>query len=813
MKRKRARVVVNGAVQGVGFRPFVYRLAGELGLAGWVSNSAQGVLIEAEGPDRALSEFLARLEPEKPPLAIINGVKSDLIRPLHDDTFRIRESDNTESRTALILPDIATCPDCLREILDPGNRRYLYPFANCTHCGPRFSIIERLPYDRANTSMRAFTMCADCEREYHDPRDRRFHAQPNACPRCGPSLEFWDDAGRRMSAGTAVLNNAAQAVRGGSIVALKGIGGFQLIADARNQKAVERLRARKHRPEKPFAVMFPSLAQARATCEVSGYEQALLWSIAAPIVLLKKLAVPEITLAAAVAPGNPWLGVMLPYSPLHHLLLRALSFPIVATSGNIRDEPICIDEHEALERLRGIADFFLVHNRPIVRHVDDSVAREMLGREMILRRARGYAPLPIRLGRAMPPSQRPILALGAHLKNTVALAAGGQVFISQHVGDLETDQALRALHKCADDLPGLYQTIPELIACDLHPDYASTQYAQELLEKSAREAGAKARCVAVQHHYAHVLSCMAENGVSAPALGVSWDGTGLGTDGTIWGGEFLLINETSFERVAHFRTFRLPGGDAAIKEPRRSALGLLYETLGEEVFDHNELPPIRDFAREESRNLLRMLARGTNSPLTSSAGRLFDAMAAIVGLRQRASFEGQAAMDLEFAIADRVEDAYPFALRTGMPQIIDWEPMLITVLNELRQNEPAGVIAAKFHNTLGEIIVAVARGARVTSVVLSGGCFQNEYLLRRCVERLREDGFAPNWHSQVPTNDGGISLGQAVAALRTRISSARRSPSLSSSARPDTGTGFKTMKSCSPQPKRSHVSRNSRQGA
>ncbi len=464
LKRERLRVVVRGAVQGVGFRPFVFRLATDLQLAGWVLNSAQGVFVEVEGATGVLRQFATRLDEERPPRAIIQSSESSWLDPVGYTEFEIRESEQGGDKTALILPDIATCADCVREIFDPTDRRFGYAFTNCTNCGPRFSIIEALPYDRANISMKGFTMCADCDREYHDPLDRRFHAQPNACPRCGPRLEIWNANGEKIATAEAALAAAVEAVRAGKILALKGLGGFQLIVDATNEEAVLRLRDRKHRESKPFAVMVSSLAEAQKLSRISKIEERLLVSPEAPIVLLRRV---DGDLAAAVAPGNPNLGVMLPYTPLHHLLLHSLGLPIVATSGNRSDEPICIDEHEALERLRGLADLFLVHNRPIIRHMDDSIVRIMAGRELVLRRARGYAPLPVQLAH----TTAPVLALGAHLKNTVALGVGANVFVSQHIGDLETEQAHAAFARSAADLPRLYDVTPELVACDMHPDY------------------------------------------------------------------------------------------------------------------------------------------------------------------------------------------------------------------------------------------------------------------------------------------------------------------------------------------------------
>lgn len=749
-ERERLRIVIRGAVQGVGFRPFVYRLATELRLAGWVANGPHGVLIEAEGPRAALEAFLLRLEGERPPRAVLQSLESSLLPAQDLRGFAIRESRGDGEPTALVLPDIAACADCLREVRDPQNRRHRYPFTNCTNCGPRFSIIRALPYDRARTTMAGFAMCAACEREYADPADRRFHAQPNACPDCGPQLALWSPTGAVETARDEALGAAAAAVRRGEILAVKGLGGFHLVVDAGNQEAVRRLRVRKHREEKPLAVMAPAAAWAHAHCEVSPLEARLLGAPESPILLLRRRG--DGGLAPGVAPGNPWLGVMLPYTPLHHLLLDAVGAPVVATSGNRSDEPICTDEREALARLAGIADRFLVHDRPIARHVDDSVARVLLGREQVLRRARGYAPLPVVLDRPGPC----VLAVGGHLKNAVALAAGSAVFLSQHVGDLETAEAFGAFRAVCRDLPALYEAKPSAVACDLHPDYASTRH--------ARASGLPV--IAVQHHAAHVLACMAEHGMDGPVLGAAWDGTGHGPDGTVWGGEFLRVAGADWTRLAHLRTFSLPGGDRAAMEPRRAAFGLLAELLGPGAAARDELPPVRSFRPEERRLLLQALARGVNCPRTSSMGRLFDAVAALLDLRQARQFEGQAAMELEWALDGiATEAAYPFVLAGGEPGVLDWGPMIHALLDE-RLRLPVGLLAAKVHNTLVAMLLAVARRAGLRDVVLTGGCFQNRYLTERAVAALRAEGFAPCWHQRVPPNDGGIAVGQIQAAAR-----------------------------------------------
>jgi len=777
--RTRLKLAVRGAVQGVGFRPFVFRLAEELKLAGWVNNSPQGVFIEVEGPRVALEKFLLRLETEKPVRSFIQSLESSWLDANGYKKFEIRASETGGGKTALVMPDIATCPDCLREIFDPKNRRHRYPFTNCTNCGPRFSIIESLPYDRANTSMKQFAMCSQCQAEYGDPRDRRFHAQPNACPVCGPHLEFLEcgDVSPLSKRGhvRAVQNNAAllaaaEVIREGKIVAVKGIGGFHLMVDARNEKAVLRLRKRKHREEKPFALLFPSLESVKAVCEVSPLEQRLLLSPEAPIVLLRRLS-------TSIAPGNPNFGVMLPSNPLHHLLMAELGFPVVATSGNLSDEPICTDEREALERLGGIADIFLVHNRPIVRHVDDSIVRVMLGREMVLRRARGYAPLPVTLNSQLSTfNSQPILAVGAHLKNSVALAVGNQVFISQHIGDLEKEPANNAFRRVIADFEKLYEAKPEIIAADLHPDYLSTKFADEIGEAGlplGQDAQQRVPTkVGVQHHIAHVFSCMAENEIEPPALGVSWDGTGYGLDGTIWGGEFFLVTDKNVERVAHLRPFRLPGGDKAVREPRRPAIGLLYEMFGDAAFEMTHLPPFQNITAVELSALKGMLRRKLNSPQTSSIGRLFDAVASLINLRQKMRFEGQAAMELEFAL-DGIEtdEAYSLSLVTRHSSLVlDWALVIEAILSDVQNGIAGGRISAKFHNALADAVVAVAKKTGGRRVVLSGGCFQNRYLTERTVCRLQAEGFQPYWHQRVPPNDGGIALGQVIAALRANKS-------------------------------------------
>ncbi|MFA5260267.1 MAG: carbamoyltransferase HypF, partial [Candidatus Omnitrophota bacterium] len=591
--RQRIRVEIRGAVQGVGFRPFIFRLARELGLSGWVRNSPAGVLVEAEGPLPGLTLLRDRIMSDKPALAFIDNIQVSFFDPLNYNDFEIRPSSDEEQRTAMIMPDIATCPACLAEVFDPGNRRYLYPFINCTHCGPRYAIIQRLPYDRVNTSMSVFTMCEACRQEYLNPASRFFHAQPVACPSCGPQVTFWNREGRGLARKQDALAMAVQALRIGQAVAVKGLGGFHLMVAATDEDAVQRLRRRKQRDEKPFAVMFPSLEAVSRACRVSAEELRLLESPMAPIVLLERRANPEGSsgprIAVAVAPGNPDLGVMLPFTPLHHILLREVGSPLVATSGNISDEPVCIDEGEALARLKDVADCFLIHDRPIVRQVDDSLARVMAGRPLMLRRARGYAPLPVRCGKP----GRATLALGGQQKNTVALTVGNNIFVSQHIGDLDTRAALQTFQKTADTLIDLYRAPVEQVAHDRHPDYIST-----------KEAGRRGLpLVPVQHHQAHIVACMVDNDLDEEVLGLAWDGTGYGLDATIWGGEFLVASLTDFVRGGHFRPFPLPGGETAVKEPWRAAWGALWEAMDADMTDIRSLPCFLSRSDQELKDL------------------------------------------------------------------------------------------------------------------------------------------------------------------------------------------------------------------
>lgn len=752
----RRSIRLAGVVQGVGFRPFVHRLASELGLAGWVLNGPQGVEIEAEGAAERIDEFVRRMLDDGPPGAVVSSHEISAVAPRGESRFAILESCVIGVRKPALAADLAACEACIAEINDPASRRFRYPFTTCAACGPRYSIVEDLPYDRRFMSMRQFAMCRECAREYNDPSDRRFHAETIACPMCGPKLSVIDAMNRELASGDSALHAAAEAIRRGQIVALMGIGGFQLIVDALNESAVGRLRERKRRPDKPFALMFSSLELVREYCALSANVERALTSEAAPIVLLDRLERPapnRPALAGKVAPGNPRLGAMLPYSPLHSLLLAEIDRPVVCTSGNLSNEPICIETEEAIDRLTNIADIFLTHDRAVVRPIDDSVVSgNAIGIRMI-RRARGYAPVAIDLGSGGPS----VLALGSHLKNTVALAVGREVVMSQHIGDLGSAPARTAFRRTLDDLRSFLPCRIDLLACDLHPDYASTIVAEQLAAELC------APLVRVQHHHAHIAAVAAEHGLEEPVLGFAWDGSGYGLDGTIWGGEAIVVRGAGFERVATMRSFRLPGGESAVREPRRSALGALHSAGLE--------PPasvLGWFEGEMAERLLGILDRG-HVPVTSSIGRLFDAVAALCGLRGIATFEGQAAMDLEYALdasADR-EGAYPVMVQREDELLVgDWKPLLEAVLADLRTGVAITRISARFHNALANFALEIARAAGLARIATGGGCFQNEYLLHRVTTRLESAGFQLFAPARIPINDGGISFGQVAAARR-----------------------------------------------
>lgn len=760
---ERRHIIVGGAVQGVGFRPYVYRLACAESLAGWVRNDPAGVVIEVEGPRVRLDRFAQRLRAEAPSLAGIADVRATTVGAIGEPGFRVRRSDAVGRPAAVVLPDVATCPACRAEIFDPTQRRYRYPFTNCTDCGPRFTIVDRLPYDRAHTSMAGFPMCPACRAEYEDPADRRFHAQPIACPACGPRVSLVDGAGRLLDEGDAAMRAAARALLRGRVVAARGLGGFHLLLDAADDDAVQRLRRAKARDHKPFALLYADVAAVRRDCDVDPAEVDLLTSPAAPIVLLRRR--PDAAIAASVAPEHPLLGVMLPSTPLHHLLLADVGRPLVATSGNVADETICIGNDEARQRLAGMADLFLLHDRPIRRHADDSIVRLVAGRPLVLRRGRGFAPWPL----PAPRVGRDAVAYGGQIKGAAAVATRGRVVLGQHVGDLEHPAAQDTLARVVDDLQRLHGLESEpLRLCDTHPDYDSTRL--------ARRAGT---CLPVQHHVAHVHACLLDNGLLPPALGVAFDGAGLGFDGQIWGGEFLrVLPGGAVERVAHLRRFRLPGGDAAAREPRRAALGVLHELRGERLWEEHDLPPVSATPAAQRDLWRRMLADGVRSPWTTSVGRLFDAVASLAGLRQLNDYEGQAAMAVEFGAGGGGESdtgqPYAFPLTDG---VVDWAPAVDTLLADLRAECDRSVVLHRFHAGLAAAVVDVAtRYGGDLPVLLTGGCFQNRLLTELCVAALRQAGRLPVWHRTIPPNDGGLALGQiAAAAAEGRLDVSRRS--------------------------------------
>ena len=719
-------------MQGVGFRPFVYTLATELGLVGSVLNDSQGLLIEAQG--ERLDELIQALRERPPPLAVVDSVSVRMLPACEREAgFSILASHEQTARTTLVSPDVATCDDCLRELADPADRRYRYPFLNCTNCGPRYTIVRDVPYDRPNTTMAGFPMCADCLREYHDPSDRRFHAQPVACPACGPRLALVD--GQRREVAGDPLEVTVERLRQGQVVAIKGLGGYHLAALATHGEAVATLRRRKHREARPFALMVRDLASARALADVGGAEEALLTGKERPIVLLTRR---DSGLAKEVAPGQPDLGIMLPYTPVHHLLLSLLDAPLVLTSGNVSDEPIAYRDDEALERLGSIADLFLTHNRPIHIRTDDSVMRCFRNAPMPLRRSRGYVPRPLRLPWDCP---RPVLGCGAELKSTVCLLRGRQALLSHHLGDLENLETYQSFQQAVEHLQGLFGVRAGVVAHDLHPEYLSTRWARDF----------DGELVPVQHHHAHIAACLADNGEDGPVTGVAFDGLGYGTDGTLWGGEFLLADRAGFRRLGSLAPVALPSGGAAIREPWRMAAAYLG-------LDFPELPLVTRHPH------WALMARLSGLP-TSSMGRLFDAVAAILDLGDRVDFEGQAAIALEQLADPLVRDGYPvtFAENDGQFRALGPELVRCVVADKLAGLPPSR-IAGRFHNSIVDLVVEGCRRAGLPTVALSGGVFQNMLLLDRTVERLEGCGFRVLVHRRVPANDGGLSLGQAVIA-------------------------------------------------
>ncbi len=761
-KGKAARISVRGVVQGVGFRPFVYRLAHEHSLKGWVRNTSGNVEIEVEGDRERIRNFITDIEAKAPPLARIENV-AVTFQPSKSYTgyekFEIYQSLSQEGKYQLVSPDIATCEDCRREILSPTDRRYRYPFTNCTSCGPRFTIIEDIPYDRPKTTMHRFQMCPRCQQEYDDPLDRRFHAQPNACPQCGPSLALVDSRGNPVG-GEDATSASSELLKAGRILAIRGLGGFQLACDATSEEAIALLRSRKRRPSKPFAVMVATLKDIERHCLVSPEERKLLNSPESPIVLLRWNKSSS-NIVAAVAPNLRYLGVMLPYIPLHYLLLRESAIPLVMTSGNLSEEPIAKDNDEALRRLGEIADYFLLHDRDIYARYDDSVSM-VEGVPRVMRRARGYAPYPILL----PFLSKQILACGAEQKNTFCLTRGEHAFLSQHIGDMENEETLEHFENTIELYKKLFRIAPEAIAHDIHPEYLSTKYALQAGEAQGL------RLIPVQHHHAHIASCLVENGVEAPVIGVAFDGAGYGSDGTLWGGEFLIADLRRFQRAGHLEYVPLLGGEAAIKKPYRMALSYIYTLLGEQDQELDGLP-IGKLHFDELDLLKQQLTRRINCPLTSSAGRLFDAVSALAGVREEIEYEAQAAIELEMLAAEEGDELerkpYPFSVVEHQEmRVIKLGDLFSAIAQDVKNQTPTPIISLRFHQTVARIILETCKSIAIESginqVALSGGSFQNRLLLRLAAAALQREGFSVITHHLVPCNDGGISLGQAVIA-------------------------------------------------
>jgi len=752
----RKAIDITGIVQGVGFRPYVYRLANDCGLTGLIANTPAGVSIEVQGEADAVEQFLERLPKEIPPLAKITGLTPRDAEVRQETAFRIKASSMRAAAKALISPDVCVCEDCLREMMNPRDRRFRYPFINCTNCGPRFTIIHDIPYDRARTSMAKFKMCAACQAEYENPASRRFHAQPNACWDCGPQVALLGADGTRMDVAEPI-REAARLLQQGAVVAIRGLGGFHLACDGQNEQAVGKLRERKRRVEKPFAIMVRRVEDAARLCVADELSKKMMSSFERPIVLLPRRA--EVSVVPGLAPGNRYLGLFLPYTPLHHLLFQSGKFEaLVMTSGNLSEEPIAIDNEEAVRRLNRIADAFLVHDREIVRRCDDSVVRVAAGQPQNLRRSRGFVPVPVQLEK----ETQPVLAVGGELKNTVCVVRGSEAFLSQHVGDLENLESYRFFEEAVQHLQRILETEPKVIAHDLHPDYFSTKWAQE------REG---VELVGVQHHHAHVAACMAENHLDGKVIGIALDGTGYGTDGAIWGGEVLVADYAGFQRAAHLEYVPLPGGAAAIHEPWRMAVSYLTKHFGKDL-EKLGLPFLAEVDSRKLNVVLQMMEREVNSPRTSSCGRLFDAVAALVGLRGTVNFEAQAAIELEMAARDSgSESAYPLDLNLhGTIWQIGTKPLFDWLLRDIGKQTSVAEMSRKFHNGLAVVFVDVAERIRdrteLNRVCLSGGCFLNALLLETMIAEMKERSFEVFFHTEVPPGDGGISLGQAVIAGR-----------------------------------------------
>lgn len=767
---ERLRISVDGIVQGVGFRPFVYRIATELGLNGWVNNTTDGVVIEVEGEKPAMETFLSRLEADAPPLSKITSIQSEYKHPAGYIDFSIRHSLAGADPTVLVAPDSATCRDCVRELFDPDDRRYRYPFINCTNCGPRYTILRSVPYDRPNTSMADFTMCDLCQNEYDDPSDRRFHAQPNACHECGPSLTLLD--GNGSATGSDALHRAIEELNKGSVLAVKGLGGFHLAVDPENSEAVRRLREHKGREEKPLALMARDLETANSLCELSEHAKGILTSTESPIALLRRRQSPEINISRLVAPRSRYFGLMLPYTPLHHLLMAQFKL-LVMTSANLTEEPLCADNDEARQRLENIADVFLVHDRDIVLRCDDSIVRlDPVYPEdgpVVLRRARGFVPSPVDL----PLEGSPVLALGPELKGTVCLTRGNRAFIGQHLGDLKNLETLDFLKEVVSHLMDILEVTPSVVVRDLHPDYLTTGITES---DGDVPWPAKTPVLAVQHHHAHILSCQAEAGLSGPCVGIAMDGTGYGSDGTIWGGEILHVDGTQMDRKGFLKPIWMPGGEKAVEQPWRMAVSCLFEVLGEEEATRAAQGFFPEIPEEDIQVILGLCRRRSHGVWTSSAGRLFDSLSALLGICTYSRYEGQAAIELEVLTDESVTDILPYTLvdKDAGALEVNLMPAFEAVLDNLKKELPAPTLGGMFHATMACAMAEAT--ARITeridgissSIPLGGGVFQNELFCSLMAKELTERSMTPVFHKQVPTNDGGISLGQAVYGLLTQ---------------------------------------------
>lgn len=754
---ERLQIRITGIVQGVGFRPFIFRLAKQLQLPGWIRNDGMGVTLEVEGPHDSLLEFLGRIQTEKPTPAFLYAVDHRFLVPAGFQSFEIRESEKGGSLQAWILPDLAVCSNCRSDFLDPANRRYRYPFTNCTHCGPRFTIIESLPYDRPGTSMKTFVMCNACDREYHDPEDRRFHAQPNACSSCGPLLKW--QTGDASIGGEEALQEAVRRIRAGGILAVKGLGGYHLIADATNENAVAELRRRKKRRNKPFAVMYPDSSMLEAHVHVPEFARPMLASTQAPILLLNRKEESYRRIAPSVAPHSPRLGVFLPYTPLHQLLLSDLGTPIVATSGNLSEEPIQFDDQEAARELGHLWDGMLLHNRPIVHHADDSVLHVLErpeARLQMLRRARGYTPLPLLAPRELPP----LLALGGHKNVTIALSRGHEIILSQHLGDLESLEARRIYEKTLHDFLQLYEVKPIAVVHDLHPDYFTTRFASSL----------GIPLIGVQHHHAHMAACMLENQIEGAALGIAWDGTGYGPDHTVWGGEFLAGTPARVERFATLFPFSLPGGETAVEQPWRVALAVLQQCFGNDI--PRELPLFQSIPQPDISMVLKIAGNRRFSPITTSAGRLFDAVSAIFGLAFENTHQAEAAQLLEYAAwrATNPADVISIPFENGSPIRLDWRSLIRSLTTDFLKGTPVEQLAATFHLSLASAAAGVAKLSQQKNVVLSGGVFCNRYLTEHLLMNLAGQGLQAYIHTQLPPTDGCLAAGQLWSAAHQLVS-------------------------------------------